>query len=122
MADQQLLDTLSAAAQMQPAAAVAAAAAAAAAAAQQQQQQQQQSQLLLMKPQQHHRHLQQQQQQQATGMCDEKTVEYLRDLIQEKQTIEATAAAGGGTIGEDGKANKSVVVKLLEQGKIDFML
>ena len=45
----------------------------------------------------------------ATGMCDEKTVEYLRDLIAEKQAIEVNSNAANA---------KSIVLKLLDQGKI----
>lgn len=43
----------------------------------------------------------------AAGMCDEKTVEYLRDLIAEKQAIET----------QFGAESKNVVIKLLDQGE-----
>ena len=52
----------------------------------------------------------------AAGMCDEKTVEYLRDLIAEKQSLEhqlGVAQMGMGGVG----AQKGVVFKLLEQGR-----
>ena len=42
------------------------------------------------------------------GMCDEKTVEYLRDLIAEKHELEQM---------ESGGSRKAIVTKLLEQGK-----
>ena len=42
-------------------------------------------------------------------MCDEKTVEYLRDLIAEKQELEQMESGGGN--------KKGIVTKLLEQGK-----
>ena len=41
-------------------------------------------------------------------MCDEKTVEYLRDLIAEKHELEQ---------GEGGSNRKAIVTKLLDQGK-----
>ena len=41
-------------------------------------------------------------------MCDEKTVEYLRDLIAEKHELEQM---------ESGGSRKAIVTKLLEQGK-----
>ena len=44
------------------------------------------------------------------GMCDEKTVEYLRDLIEEKKTIE-------NNNNKDENAPKSIVLRLLDQGK-----
>lgn len=44
------------------------------------------------------------------GMCDEKTVEYLRDLIAEKQTIESNNNNGSSPA-----ATKSIVLKLLDQ-------
>ena len=43
------------------------------------------------------------------GMCDEKTVEYLRDLIAEKHELDQV---------EGGGSRKAIVAKLLEQGKI----
>ena len=46
----------------------------------------------------------------AGGMCDEKTVEYLRDLIEEKKTIEINCS------GKD-DITKSIVLRLLDQGK-----
>ncbi len=49
----------------------------------------------------------------ATGMCDEKTVEYLRDLIAEKQEVEVAA----GSSGAGNASGKKIVVKLLEQGR-----
>ena len=65
----------------------------------------------------------------AGGMCDEKTVEYLRDLIEEKETIENNN--NGGKNNEDiheivgGSSTnasailgpKSIVLRLLDQGK-----
>ena len=42
------------------------------------------------------------------GMCDEKTVEYLRDLIAEKHELEQV---------ESGGSRKAIVTKLLEQGR-----
>lgn len=54
----------------------------------------------------------------GAGMCDEKTVEYLRDLIAEKQILErdregvAVGVANGG-----GGGGKSVLMKLLDQGR-----
>ena len=44
------------------------------------------------------------------SMCDEKTVEYLRDLIEEKKTIENNNT-------KDENAPKSIVLRLLDQGK-----
>ena len=44
------------------------------------------------------------------SMCDEKTVEYLRDLIEEKKTIE-------NNNNKDENAPKSIVLRLLDQGK-----
>ena len=44
------------------------------------------------------------------GMCDEKTVEYLRDLIEQKKTIE-------NNNNKDENAPKSIVLRLLDQGK-----
>ena len=44
------------------------------------------------------------------GMCDEKTVEYLRDLIAEKHELEQVESGGG--------SRKAIVTKLLEQGKV----
>ena len=41
-------------------------------------------------------------------MCDEKTVEYLRDLIAEKHELEQIESGGN---------RKAIVTKLLEQGK-----
>ena len=52
----------------------------------------------------------------AAGMYDEKTVEYLRDLIAEKQSLEhqlGVVQMGMGGVG----AQKGVVFKLLEQGR-----
>ena len=45
------------------------------------------------------------------SMCDEKTVEYLRDLIEEKKTIE-------NNNNKDENVPKSIVLRLLDQGKI----
>ena len=45
------------------------------------------------------------------SMCDEKTVEYLRDLIEEKKTIE-------NNNNKDENAPKSIVLRLLDQGKL----
>ena len=65
------------------------------------------------------------------SICDEKTVEYLRDLIAEKQSILTLGAApstGEETLNTDSgnshaKNNeKSIVVKLLDQGKLIIML
>lgn len=46
--------------------------------------------------------------QNCTGMCDEKTVEYLRDLFEEKKTIENN---------KEENATKKIVLRLLDQGK-----
>lgn len=51
----------------------------------------------------------------AAGMCDEKTVEYLRDLIAEKQNLEHQMDVAG-QMGMGVSPQKSVVFKLLEQG------
>ncbi len=57
-------------------------------------------------------------------MCDEKTVEYLRDLIAEKQAIvdQRGEADGRGSISQRQQQQqqqqpKSIVLKLLDQGK-----
>ena len=56
-------------------------------------------------------------------MCDEKTVEYLRDLIEEKKTIETNnnkVDESGTTAGGSGNVQagpKSIVLRLLDQGK-----
>ena len=57
-------------------------------------------------------------------MCDEKTVEYLRDLIEEKKTIETNnnKVDESGTAGSSGNVQvaagpKSIVLRLLDQGK-----
>ena len=52
----------------------------------------------------------------AGGMCDEKTVEYLRDLIAEKRTIENNNINTSGDP-ENCTTAKSIVLRLLEQGK-----
>jgi hypothetical protein len=44
----------------------------------------------------------------GSSLCDEKTVEYLRDLIGEKHVLEAAATP---------QTPKSIVLRLLEQGK-----
>lgn len=51
----------------------------------------------------------------AGGMCDEKTVEYLRDLIEEKKNIEVNSSNKSS----DGSENttKKIVLRLLDQGK-----
>ena len=46
----------------------------------------------------------------AGGMCDEKTVEYLRDPIEEKKGIENN--------NKEENSPKSIVLRLLDQGKI----
>ncbi len=48
----------------------------------------------------------------GAGMCDEKTVEYLRDLIEERNNIECS---------EEGSSKKNVL-RLLDQGKKLFLL
>jgi hypothetical protein len=48
-------------------------------------------------------------------MCDEKTVEYLRDLIAEKRDLEADKAAATADNGNG--AGKGIVQKLLDQGR-----
>ena len=54
----------------------------------------------------------------GAGMCDEKTVEYLRDLIAEKRTIETnTNNNHSGTDDNNSGTSKSIVLRLLEQGK-----
>jgi len=64
----------------------------------------------------------------AGGMCDEKTVEYLRDLIEEKKTIENNnngqnheeiheMGGGSGTNASAILGPKSIVLRLLDQGK-----
>ena len=57
----------------------------------------------------------------AGGMCDEKTVEYLRDLIEEKKTIENNneeiREMGSGTNASAISGPKSIVLRLLDQGK-----
>ena len=54
----------------------------------------------------------------AGGMCDEKTVEYLRDLIAEKRTIENNNINTSGDPENCTMASaKSIVLRLLEQGK-----
>lgn len=54
----------------------------------------------------------------AGGMCDEKTVEYLRDLIAEKRTIENNNINTSGDP-ENCTTAKSIVLRLLEQGEKD---
>ena len=59
----------------------------------------------------------------AGGMCDEKTVEYLRDLIEERKTIENNnieeiqeiGGNGGNSVATSGP--KSIVLRLLDQGR-----
>ena len=60
----------------------------------------------------------------AGGMCDEKTVEYLRDLIEERKTIENNnieeiqeigGGNGGSSVATSGP--KSIVLRLLDQGR-----
>ena len=65
----------------------------------------------------------------AGGMCDEKTVEYLRDLIEEKKTIENNnnggknhediheIVGGSSTNASAILGPKSIVLRLLDQGK-----
>ena len=61
----------------------------------------------------------------AGGMCDEKTVEYLRDLIEERKTIENNNIEEIQEIGGNGGNNsvattsgpKSIVLRLLDQGR-----
>ena len=58
----------------------------------------------------------------GAGMCDEKTVEYLRDLIAEKRTIETNTNNNhsGGTDDNNSGTSKSIVLRLLEQGKTNI--
>jgi hypothetical protein len=60
----------------------------------------------------------------AGGMCDEKTVEYLRDLIEERKTIENNNIEEIQEIGGNASGNsvatsgpKSIVLRLLDQGE-----
>ena len=60
----------------------------------------------------------------AGGMCDEKTVEYLRDLIEERKTIENNNIEEIQEIGGNASGNsvatsgpKSIVLRLLDQGR-----
>ena len=60
----------------------------------------------------------------AGGMCDEKTVEYLRDLIEERKTIENNNIEEIQEIGGNGgnsvattSGPKSIVLRLLDQGR-----
>ena len=57
-------------------------------------------------------------------MCDEKTVEYLRDLIEERKTIENNNIEEIQEIGGNASGNsvatsgpKSIVLRLLDQGR-----
>lgn len=54
----------------------------------------------------------------TSGLCDEKTVEYLRDVIAEKQLIESQLLMGrlDPTPGATG-GGKRLMVQLLEQGR-----
>ena len=60
----------------------------------------------------------------AGGMCDEKTVEYLRDLIEERKTIENNnieeiqeIGGNGGNSSVATSGPKSIVLRLLDQGR-----
>ena len=60
----------------------------------------------------------------AGGMCDEKTVEYLRDLIEERKTIENNNIEDiqeiAGNVGNSVATTsgpKSIVLRLLDQGR-----
>ena len=53
----------------------------------------------------------------AGGMCDEKTVEYLRDLIAEKRTLETNNNNLTTDPENNSNATKSIVLRLLDQGK-----
>ena len=53
----------------------------------------------------------------AGGMCDEKTVEYLRDLIAEKRTLETNNNNLTADPDNNSNATKSIVLRLLDQGK-----
>ena len=50
-------------------------------------------------------------------MCDEKTVEYLRDLIAEKRTLETNNNNLTADPDNNSNATKSIVLRLLDQGK-----
>ena len=50
-------------------------------------------------------------------MCDEKTVEYLRDLIAEKRTLETNNNNLTTDPDNNSNATKSIVLRLLDQGK-----